>query len=72
MLTQSAPDNPKAEDLYARSYELILKVFGTEDFRAAEISQVGLDSGALGTVVYGGLEQAIPDFYEALEGQFEQ
>lgn len=70
MLTRQAPDNPKAESLYARSYELILKVFGTEDFRAAEISQVGLSSGALDTVVYGGLEHAIPDFYETLEAAF--
>jgi nitrite reductase/ring-hydroxylating ferredoxin subunit len=70
MLTRQAPDNPKAESLYARSYELILKVFGTEDFRAAEISQEGLDSGALDTVVYGGLERVIPDFYETLEAAF--
>lgn len=70
MLTRQAPDNPKAESLYARSYELILKVFGTEDFRAAEISQEGLNSGALDTVVYGGLEHVIPDFYETLEAAF--
>lgn len=70
MLTRQAPDNPKAESLYARSYELILKVFGTEDFRAAEISQEGLSTGALDTVVYGGLEHAIPDFYETLEATF--
>jgi phenylpropionate dioxygenase-like ring-hydroxylating dioxygenase large terminal subunit len=67
MLTRSAPDNEKAADLYARSYELILEVFGTEDFRAAEISQVGLSSGALDEVVYGGLEETIPLFYEQLE-----
>lgn len=71
MLTRQAPDNPKAEALYARSYELILKVFGTEDFRAAEISQQGLESGALDDVVYGGLEQAIPDFYDTLEAAFD-
>lgn len=70
MLTAQAPDNPKAEDVYARSYKLILQVFGNEDFRAAEISQEGLNSGALDDVVYGGLERAIPDFYEALESQF--
>jgi len=70
MLTRQEPDNPKAESLYARSYDLILKVFGTEDFRAAEISQEGLNSGALDTVVYGGLEHAIPDFYETLEAAF--
>ena len=70
MLTRQAPDNPKAESLYSRSYELILKVFGAEDFRAAEISQEGLNTGALDTVVYGGLERAIPDFYETLEAAF--
>lgn len=71
MLTRQAPDNPKAEALYAKSYELILKVFGSEDFRAAEISQEGLESGALDDVVYGGLEQAIPDFYQTLEAAFD-
>lgn len=70
MLTQGPPDNPKAEELYARSYELILKVFGTEDFRAAEISQIGLAAGALQDVVYGGLEAAIPDYYKTLESFF--
>jgi hypothetical protein len=70
MLTRQAPDNPKAESLYARSYELILKVFGTEDFRAAEISQEGLSAGGLDTVIYGGLERAIPDFYQTLEATF--
>jgi hypothetical protein len=70
MLTRTPPDNPKAADLYARSYDLILKVFGTEDFRAAEISQEGLNSGALDDVVYGGLERVIPDFYETLEAAF--
>lgn len=67
MLTPSAPDNPKAEEIYARSYELIQKVFGTEDFRAAQISQVGLDSGALREVVYSGLEGTIIGYYERLE-----
>jgi hypothetical protein len=67
MLTRTPADNPKAKELYERSYDLILKVFGTEDFRAAEISQTGLASGALDTVVYCGLETAIPKYYETLE-----
>lgn len=67
LLTPGPADNPKGEALYAKSYELILKVFGTEDFRAAEISQVGLESGALDEVVYGGLELSIPEFYRTLE-----
>lgn len=68
MLVPSAPDNPTAEDLYARSYELILKVFGTEDFRAAEISQEGLSTGVIDKMIYGGLETSIPEFYKTLEG----
>jgi phenylpropionate dioxygenase-like ring-hydroxylating dioxygenase large terminal subunit len=68
MLTRGAPDNPKAEDLYAKSFDMIQKVFGTEDFRAAEISQAGLESGAIDELVYGDLEKAIPEFYESVEG----
>jgi phenylpropionate dioxygenase-like ring-hydroxylating dioxygenase large terminal subunit len=69
MLTRLPPDSPKAEEIYQRSYEMILGVFGGEDFRAAEISQVGLESGALDDVVYCGLEATIPIYYEYLEKQ---
>lgn len=69
MLTRQAPDNPKAEELFARSYDMILKVFGGEDFRAAQISQEGLSSGALENVLYCGLEEMIPTFYGILEKQ---
>ena len=67
MLTRLPPDTPKAEEIYQRSYEMIIGVFGGEDFRAAEISQVGLDSGALDDVVYSGMEATIPIYYEQLE-----
>lgn len=67
MLTPGPAENEKAQDLYTRSFDLMQKVFGTEDFRAACISQVGLESGALTEVVYGGLEQQIPVFYETVE-----
>ncbi|HEX7759760.1 MAG TPA: aromatic ring-hydroxylating dioxygenase subunit alpha [Caulobacteraceae bacterium] len=67
MLTPGPADSPKAEDLYRRSFDLMQKVFGTEDFRAACISQEGLESGALTEVVYGGLEAQIPIFYETVE-----
>lgn len=69
MVTPTAPDTKKAKEVYERSYELILKVFGTEDFYAAELSQAGLESGALKEVVYCGLEQAIPIYYGKLEAQ---
>ena len=69
MLTLDPPKSQKAEDLYARSLELVLKVFGEEDFRAAEISQVGLESGALDQMTYGGMENTIPMYYEQLEAR---
>ena len=67
MLTPDAPKTEKVEDLYARSYKLIQHVFGNEDFRAAEISQEGLSSGALKEVIYGGMEQTIPAYYDRLD-----
>lgn len=67
MLTREAPDNPKAEELFQRSYEMVLGVFGNEDFRAAELCQAGLSTGALDDVIYCGLEENIPKFYEGIE-----
>jgi nitrite reductase/ring-hydroxylating ferredoxin subunit len=67
MLTQGPPDNPKAEELYKRSYGLILEVFGKEDFWAAEMAQAGLSSGALEEVRYCGLEDKIPLYYQVLD-----
>jgi hypothetical protein len=42
-------------------------VFGGEDFRAAEISQIGLQAGVPENTVYCGLESNIVRYYEALE-----
>lgn len=67
MLTRVAPDNPKGEALYKKSYDMILDVFGNEDYRAAQISHAGLATGALDTVVYSGLEATVPTYYEVLE-----
>jgi phenylpropionate dioxygenase-like ring-hydroxylating dioxygenase large terminal subunit len=67
MLTRGGTDNEKAAEVYKRSYDMILAVFGGEDFRAAEISQRGLSSGALTDVVYCGLEETIPLYYGILE-----
>ena len=71
MLTRLPPDTPKGEEIYQRSYEMIIGVFGGEDFRAAEISQAGLDSGALEEVVYCGLEATIPIYYGQLENRLQ-
>jgi phenylpropionate dioxygenase-like ring-hydroxylating dioxygenase large terminal subunit len=67
MLTPGAPTTDKAKEVFERSFKLILDVFGGEDFRAAEISQVGLAAGVPETTVYCGLEGNIVRYYEALE-----
>lgn len=69
MLTRMPPDNPKGEALYKKSYDMIIDVFGGEDFRAAEISHAGLSTGALDTMVYSGLEATIPIYYDILDRQ---
>jgi phenylpropionate dioxygenase-like ring-hydroxylating dioxygenase large terminal subunit len=67
MLVRSAPDNPKAEDLYERSYEMIHNVFYGEDFRAATIQNEALESQAIPAVHFGGLEEMIGPFHESIE-----
>lgn len=67
MLTPTPPDTEKAAEVYSRSYEMIVNVFGNEDFRAAESAQVGIASGALKELVYCGLEEHIPAYYERLD-----
>jgi len=72
MLTEAAPDNPKAVELYARSFEVIQDVFGNEDFAASQTCQIGLGSGALKEVIYCGMEAQIPQFYEGVESVLQQ
>ncbi|MBD7939780.1 aromatic ring-hydroxylating oxygenase subunit alpha [Brevundimonas guildfordensis] len=67
MLTPGPAETPKAKEVFERSYELIVKVFGGEDFRAAEISQAGLSAGVPETTLYCGLEENIIRYYEHLE-----
>jgi phenylpropionate dioxygenase-like ring-hydroxylating dioxygenase large terminal subunit len=68
MLTLNPADDQRSKALYAKSYDMVLDVFGNEDFRAAESCYTGLSTGALREVVYSGLEGAIPMFYETLDG----
>lgn len=72
MLTESAPDNPKAEELYAKSFAIIQDVFGNEDFKASELCHRGLASGAVPDVIYCGMEAPIPQFYEGIESVMAQ
>lgn len=71
MLTESKPDNPKAEELYSRSFTIIQDVFGNEDFKASETCHRGLSTGAIPDVIYCGMEEAIPRFYEGIEAFLE-
>lgn len=67
MLTPGPATTPKAEEVFERSYDLILKVFAGEDFRAAQISQVGLSAGVPETTIYCGLEENVIRYYDAFE-----
>ncbi|GGE00291.1 hypothetical protein GCM10011529_03090 [Polymorphobacter glacialis] len=71
MLTPGPATTPKAEEVFERSYDLIIKVFGGEDFRAAEISQAGLSTGYPETTLYCGLEANIVNYYDAIEALME-
>lgn len=67
MLTLNPADNDKSRELYSKSYDMVLDVFGNEDFKAAEQCYAGLSSGALRDVVYSGLESTILMYYETLD-----
>ncbi len=67
MLTPGPADTPKAAEVFERSFKLIIEVFGGEDFRAAEITQQGLEAGVPEEAVYCGLETNIVRYYEAIE-----
>lgn len=70
MLMNEKPESEKAKDIAARSYAMIHEVFGGEDFKASQLQQEGLESGAIDTVYYGGLEEMIGPFHDSIEAMF--
>jgi nitrite reductase/ring-hydroxylating ferredoxin subunit len=68
MLIPEPADTPEAEAHWHKSWTLLDEgTFGAEDFRAAQLGQNGLASGAIAEVTLGTLETGIRVFHDEVE-----
>ena len=69
LVTDHPEDDEALDRKLVRSFDLMEKVFGDEDFWASSICQEGLDTGDLPELTLGGMEGQMRLWHDILEGQ---